>query len=106
MCGAMVQSVWWNVGITSTILANCVLLAIDPKTSDDYLVTADMVFTGIFTVELCLKVVGLGWKGFWKQGANRLDLLVVVLSLLEILVSGLGSSKVFARWCCGICEHV
>ena len=44
-------------------------------------------FMGIFTTEVILKIIGLGWKLFVKDKFNLFDTLVVIFSILEILIA-------------------
>ena len=47
----------------------------------------NFAFMGIFTTEVILKIIGLGWKLFVKDKFNLFDTLVVIFSILEILIS-------------------
>jgi hypothetical protein len=42
-------------------------------------------------VEAVLKVVGLTWRVYWKNGWNKFDLFVVIASLFDLIVSFLES---------------
>ena len=48
--------------------------------------TANIVLTGVFTIESLLKIIGLGPKLFWKDRMNLFDLFVVVFSIVEIVI--------------------
>ena len=43
-----------------------------------------MVFTILFTIEMVLSLIGLGWKGYFSDGFNCFDCAVVVMSLIEL----------------------
>ena len=81
------------------ILANCVTMAMDhPGVDPDsdmalILNTLDFVFTVLFTVEMCVHIVAIGFvrepnaylRGWW----NRLDFAIVVVSWLDYLAAAL-----------------
>ena len=48
------------------------------------------VFTIIFTTEVIFKIIGLGWKVFIKENFNKFDLVIVIISIIEIQMSGGG----------------
>jgi len=52
---------------------------------------SNYIFTAIFVVEAVLKVVGLTWRVYWKNGWNKFDLFVVIASLFDLIVSFLES---------------
>jgi len=54
---------WFDRFILLVILTNCVFLAIDDPNVDPlyYQQIADYVFMGIFTVEMCLKIIAMGF---------------------------------------------
>jgi hypothetical protein len=81
------------------IIGNTVSLAIEHYGMDESLRAglnmANLVFTVIFAVEMVLKLVALGFKGYWAEGFNRFDCLIVILSLIELGVGGAGSLAAF-----------
>lgn len=46
----------------------------------------NVIFTYLFTVELVLKVTAYGMKGYFEDGFNVFDSLVVALSWIEVLM--------------------
>ena len=44
----------------------------------------DIVCTFIFIIEMIVKHIHLGFKGYWKSGWNRLDGILVILSLPSV----------------------
>ncbi|EFN52637.1 hypothetical protein CHLNCDRAFT_13973, partial [Chlorella variabilis] len=71
----------------AAVLVNTVLLAmaragmsLEEKQRLD---TASMVFTGLFTVECAVKLLGYGLAGFFADGMNWFDAIIVVLSLVD-----------------------
>lgn len=78
------------------ILANCVILSMDDPTSDaqeDWQVQADIVFQVLYSIEIGIKVLGLGFV--FNQGAylrdpwNVLDFVIVIFGYFSYLqISG------------------
>jgi hypothetical protein len=56
----------------------------------DMLSVLNYVFTIIFTTEVIFKIIGLGWKVFIKENFNKFDLVIVIISIIEIQMSGGG----------------
>jgi len=53
----------------------------------------NLIFTVIFTAELLLKIVGLGFMEYIGDGFNQFDFIVVIFSLMEYLdISDAGST--------------
>lgn len=72
-----------------SIIINTITLMFDryPEPSNDTftetLEIMNYVFMVIFTLEVVLKIIGLGIKEYCKDGFNLFDTLVVVLSIAE-----------------------
>jgi hypothetical protein len=47
----------------------------------------NLVFTGIFTFECVLKVIGLGFRTFIKDSFNVFDAFIVMMSLVELALA-------------------
>lgn len=79
------------------IVINMLVLSIDYYTaSADYkqsLVIINLIFTGVFLLEAVLKLIGLGPKAYFNQKWNCFDFFVVVISLLDIFLTFLGSGS-------------
>eukprot|EP01065_Artemidia_motanka_P019341 TRINITY_DN22979_c0_g1_i1.p1 TRINITY_DN22979_c0_g1~~TRINITY_DN22979_c0_g1_i1.p1 ORF type:complete len:1900 (+),score=689.80 TRINITY_DN22979_c0_g1_i1:56-5701(+) len=74
------------------IMANSAFLALDDPTTggqEDYLQYADIVFTALFTLELCVKVLASGLcmhpHSYLRSGWNVLDFLIVILAYCALL---------------------
>ncbi len=50
------------------------------------------VFTGVFTIELILKLIGFSWD-FWYETWNVFDTVIVVSSYIDIVFSNLASTS-------------
>lgn len=92
-CAALVVSPTWNRVVTAAIITNCILLAVDPTLSNAVLNSVDIFFTVGFAVEIVIKLSALGMRRFFKTTANRLDVVVVSLSLMELSVQGMSAVK-------------
>lgn len=82
--------------MTICVAINTVCLAIDrygidPET-EAFLNTANDIFTYIFLVEMCLKLIGLGVIKYLKDTLNYLDGTIVILSMVEVILQGGGGS--------------
>jgi len=49
------------------------------------LIPLEVCFTALFMTEAYVRIKGLGWKGFWVDYWNRLDFLLVWISIFNIL---------------------
>ena len=54
----------------------------------------DIIFTVIFTIELILKWFAYGIKTYFKNGWNRLDFVIVVVSVLGTSLDLLGVADI------------
>jgi hypothetical protein len=63
-----------------------------PKEEEDLLSIINIVFTVIFTVEVILKLIGLGIKEFCVDRFNIFDATVVIISLIELSISDGGGA--------------
>ena len=74
------------------VIINTVTLAMDrynqPKRESDIMEKLNFVFTSVFTVELVLKMFGLGLVKYLSNSLNYLDFMVVIFSWIEIIFLG------------------
>ncbi|XP_039270704.2 voltage-dependent L-type calcium channel subunit alpha-1D-like isoform X2 [Styela clava] len=93
-CHRVVNDNWFNNGILACIILSSIALAcedpINPNSPrNQVLLYFDYVFTGVFSIEIVLKMTAYGvvfHKGsFCRNYFNLLDLLVVVVSLISML---------------------
>jgi hypothetical protein len=49
-------------------------------------VFAEYVFMCVYSLEIAIKVTGLGWFGYWADAWHKFDLLIVLGSWLTILL--------------------
>ncbi|CAD7703297.1 unnamed protein product, partial [Ostreobium quekettii] len=71
------------------IILNTVLLALEydgmPKKMEEVMATFNIAFTALFTIELILKFIGLGFWEYVSDNFNIFDAIIVTLALLEIV---------------------
>lgn len=76
--------------ILAVILINsCVIYAQVAGHFNVYINTLDILCTLIFTIEMIVKHIEYGFRGYWKDGWNRLDGTLVILSipsLMELII--------------------
>lgn len=72
------------------IIGNTIVLAMEHHGMSDSFATSleisNLVFTALFALELVVKLYGLGWEDFQRDGFNLFDFVIVVFSLLELIV--------------------
>ncbi|XP_066519405.1 sodium channel, voltage-gated, type I like, alpha b isoform X3 [Hoplias malabaricus] len=77
-----------DLAITICIVLNTLFMAMEhyPMTEefDHVLSVGNLVFTGIFTAEMCLKVIALDPYYYFQEGWNIFDGIIVSLSLMEL----------------------
>uniref|UniRef100_A0A8C8A740 Sodium channel protein n=1 Tax=Oryzias sinensis TaxID=183150 RepID=A0A8C8A740_9TELE len=77
-----------DLTITICIVLNTLFMAMEhyPMTNefDNVLSVGNLVFTGIFTAEMCLKIIALDPYYYFQQGWNIFDGIIVSLSLMEL----------------------
>ncbi|XP_077170357.1 sodium channel protein type 4 subunit alpha [Paroedura picta] len=77
-----------DLGITICIVLNTVFMAMEhyPMTQEfnDVLGVGNLVFTGIFTAEMVLKLIALDPYEYFQVGWNIFDSIIVTLSLVEL----------------------
>ena len=78
------------------IIANSIVLTLEDPTDPDsgstgFLATLDTIFLILYTIEMMLKIIGLGFvinKGaYLRESWNILDFIIVVSAYLQILIS-------------------
>jgi hypothetical protein len=76
---------------TALVLVNMLIMCLPyegmPPSYAEALELACTAITGLFVLEMALKLCGLGCLGYWSDNWNVLDGTIVLLSLFEILVT-------------------
>lgn len=96
-CMALIKQKWFDHCVLLFIALNCITLAMErpsiPKTSVErmFLTYSNYIFTFIFAVEMCIKVIAkgfvLGPHAYLRSGWNVMDGFLVFISLVDILIS-------------------
>ncbi|XP_062270798.1 sodium channel, voltage-gated, type I like, alpha b isoform X13 [Scomber scombrus] len=77
-----------DLAITICIVLNTLFMAMEhyPMTDDfsNALTVGNLVFTGIFTAEMCFKIIALDPYYYFQEGWNIFDGFIVSLSLMEL----------------------
>jgi hypothetical protein len=83
--------------IMLSVIGNTAVLAMDGLVSQtDILQQLNFSFTIIFTVDMGLKLYGMGMKEYTDDKMNNFDGVIVVLSLAELIFLGGGNSAISA----------
>jgi len=73
--------------IIAVILINSVIIFVQESHYNNVVISAiDLVCTFIFLIEMIVKHIEIGVKEYWKNGFNRLDGILVILSLPSIVL--------------------
>ncbi|XP_015234109.1 PREDICTED: sodium channel protein type 2 subunit alpha-like isoform X1 [Cyprinodon variegatus] len=77
-----------DLAITICIVLNTLFMAMEhypmTKEFDNLLTIGNLVFTGIFTAEMCFKIIALDPYYYFQEGWNIFDGIIVSLSLMEL----------------------
>ncbi|NXN99516.1 SCN5A protein, partial [Rhinopomastus cyanomelas] len=94
----VVMDPFTDLTITLCIVLNTLFMALEhykmTKEFDHMLYIGNLVFTGIFTAEMIFKVIALDPYYYFQQGWNIFDSIIVILSLMELGLSGMGNLSV------------
>lgn len=92
----LINDKYFEVFIMFCIMFNIVTMALTYEGSsaqyDTVLENINYFFTAVFILECILKFIGLGVRAYWYSGWNRFDLFVVLSSIVDILMSTIGTS--------------
>nr|XP_029722685.1 voltage-dependent calcium channel type A subunit alpha-1-like isoform X10 [Aedes albopictus] len=76
--------------IMSLIVFNTLLLMLkchdQNKKLENFMKYLNMIFTGMFSVETVLKIIGFGARNFFKDAWNVFDLITVIGSIVDALI--------------------
>ncbi|CAB1341534.1 unnamed protein product, partial [Coregonus sp. 'balchen'] len=77
-----------DLGITICVVLNTIFMAMEhyPMTAEfeDVLSVGNLVFTGIFTAEMVLKLIAMDPYYYFQVGRNIFDSIIVTISLVEL----------------------
>lgn len=88
-----VQSMPWEIVLAVLIVLNTISMCMDvyaaPQSYDDVLVILNICFLGIFTAELLIRWWALANERFWGDNWNKMDVVLVSLSIAGWLIEWL-----------------
>ncbi|XP_072649406.1 sodium channel protein type 11 subunit alpha [Canis lupus baileyi] len=80
-----------ELAITVCIIINTVFLAMEhykmDQSFESILYTGNLVFTGIFMAEMCLKIIALDPYNYFRRGWNIFDSIVALLSFVDVMIN-------------------
>ena len=85
----LVTSKQFDIFITAVIILNILVMAIDFHHIEEYpgyygfYTGALMLFGNVYYAECILKILGLGFSSYFRDGWNRFDFFLVTTSLLD-----------------------
>ena len=78
---------------TGLVLVNVALMCMPyygmPESYANRIEAGATLITVAFIVEMALKVVSLGWAGYWSSGWNTLDGVIVIMSIVEMVLTAI-----------------
>ncbi|XP_074551499.1 sodium channel, voltage-gated, type I-like, alpha isoform X1 [Halichoeres trimaculatus] len=87
-----------DLAITICIALNTLFMAMEYQPMDPnfakVLYVGNLVFTGIFTAEMVLKIIAMDPYYYFQEGWNIFDAIIVSLSLIELSLEGVGGMSV------------
>ncbi|XP_034550388.1 sodium channel, voltage-gated, type I-like, alpha [Notolabrus celidotus] len=87
-----------DLTITICIALNTLFMAMEHQPMDkgfaDMLTVGNLVFTGIFTAEMVLKILAMDPYHYFQVGWNIFDAIIVSLSLMELSLESVGGMSV------------
>ncbi|XP_076757109.1 ca[2+]-channel protein alpha[[1]] subunit T [Xylocopa sonorina] len=102
-CRQLVDQRWFDNVVLFFIGLNCITLAMErpniPPDSGEriFLSTANYIFTGVFAIEMFIKVVASGMlygsDAYFTSGWNIMDGVLVIISIIDLSMSLLSSSS-------------
>ena len=80
----------FEVLISVCIFANTVILAMDkyPISAEEeaLIESINLIFYVIFLLEMIIKLIGLGAFSYFRERANVFDMIIVVLSTMDVVI--------------------
>lgn len=106
-CNRLTDGRWFDYTVLAFIALNCITLAMErpnipPRSLErELLIAANYTFTVVFAFEMLVKVIAKGlWygdKAYFKSGWNKMDGVLVTISLVDFLLTFVadGSPRIF-----------
>ncbi|XP_047192520.1 voltage-dependent L-type calcium channel subunit alpha-1C isoform X5 [Scophthalmus maximus] len=97
----VVNSTYFEYLMFTLILLNTICLAMQhhgqTKHFNDAMNILNMLFTGLFTVEMILKLIAFKPRGYFSDPWNVFDFLIVIGSIIDVILSEINNSEENAR---------
>ncbi|XP_077956412.1 voltage-dependent L-type calcium channel subunit alpha-1C isoform X15 [Gasterosteus aculeatus] len=97
----VVNSTYFEYLMFTLILLNTICLAMQhhgqTKNFNDAMNILNMLFTGLFTVEMILKLIAFKPRGYFSDPWNVFDFLIVIGSIIDVILSEISNSEENAR---------
>ncbi|XP_066934051.1 voltage-dependent T-type calcium channel subunit alpha-1H-like isoform X1 [Clytia hemisphaerica] len=98
-CNHLAESSKYSELIMSIIVLNTICMAVEhynePERMTKILEILNLIFIWIFTIEMIVKMFGIGLRAYFQMGFNCFDCIVVMLSMMELLINDNNSSGNF-----------
>ncbi|CAF97224.1 unnamed protein product, partial [Tetraodon nigroviridis] len=97
----VVNSTYFEYLMFTLILLNTICLAMQhhgqTKSFNNAMNILNMLFTGLFTVEMILKLIAFKPRGYFSDPWNVFDFLIVIGSIIDVILSEINNSEENAR---------
>ncbi|XP_051248163.1 voltage-dependent L-type calcium channel subunit alpha-1C isoform X13 [Dicentrarchus labrax] len=97
----VVNSTYFEYLMFTLILLNTICLAMQHHGQtinfNDAMNILNMLFTGLFTVEMILKLIAFKPRGYFSDPWNVFDFLIVIGSIIDVILSEINNSEENAR---------
>jgi len=87
---------WFDIIIMLCVTGNTIILALDGLVDMVGTETLTLAFTYVFTIDMVLKMFGMGVIEYLKDKMNIFDAMIVTLSMFELFMFGNGGSAISA----------
>ena len=87
---------WMNTFLILCVLGNTIVLTMDGLVDQEgefILSQCNLAFTYIFTIDMGMKIIGMGIVEYLKDSMNIFDSVIVSLSIVELFIFGTGGGS-------------
>jgi len=101
LCLYVVSMPWFNNFITTLIVLNTILMMAQHHNQIDGFTAAttilEVIFLSFFVLEMVIKHIGSGFRGYWRLKENWVDGFIVVTGVVSTIAASQGFSLSFLR---------
>uniref|UniRef100_A0A3Q0SNR1 Voltage-dependent L-type calcium channel subunit alpha n=1 Tax=Amphilophus citrinellus TaxID=61819 RepID=A0A3Q0SNR1_AMPCI len=105
----VVNSTYFEYLMFTLILLNTICLAMQhhgqTKNFNDAMNILNMLFTGLFTVEMILKLIAFKPRGYFSDPWNVFDFLIVIGSIIDVILSEINVTASDGFSCLGLLKN-